>query len=1184
MRGMAVRFVLGRAGAGKTEHCLSQIASALREASSGEPLLLLVPEQSTLQMEQALVARSPRKSASGRGGAGYARARVLSFSSLANAVFDETGRPARLISPAARRFALRMLLDRVETDRAVFARVIDSPGFLQSIDQALLQFQRCDVGEEDLRTLAANEQDATLAAKLALLAELYARYRAWLGEERIDAPGLQRLLCRRLRAAESLRGVRLWVDGFAGFSALETAALIELCRGAAHAEISLLLDAQNFDPHSRTGDEAAASTGLFAPIQETRIELERRLRSAGVEVDPPLIVQPRTPPRFATAPRLVAIESYLASGGDGAAPGHVADVGDSLRVIRCATQRDELRAAAHEIRSLVTRSAGAIRFADFALMSRDLSECAGVVREIFDEYEIPIFLDQRRSLSGHPLARAMAALFDAALHDVPPESAIALLHTGLTRASRDIAERMEEAIRRHSIRGRDLWLSRIAWDFDSGRRLPVTHEDDADDVIVEERDVPPDGDEAISASLAEARANLLSAIDELVAPHAAGATPTGREWAERLYSALHHLGAAEALAAWAAEAEASGDLEARDSHRAAWAATLELLQDLHDVLGEERVALPVVADLINDALKTRTFGLAPPTTDQVLVSAVDRSRHPELRFAWLFGMNDGVFPQPEQSSSLFSAEESDRLADAGVADFAATRRHSEDERLLYYIATTRASQRLTMSYARFDAKGDERPPSRWLRELSIGAVDAAPPEATPVTLRELTRGLLTSEGATGDASHRALQELADRSGELGTRLRRLLGGRAYMNRPAELGNFRRARDEAAGVIWRASPTEIESYLQCPFRHFVRYGLRLSEAAAPRPMHLDLGEALHEILAESIADSIGQADWTAWLERGWELALDRSVRRWIARLPATLQRRRAAWWHRARSIRAVVEPKLQSVVDGLRRGAFRPLRVEAAFGRSSERAVLLPIDESRAVAIIGQIDRIDVGQGDAPPSLVIHDYKSTAKSLGHPLLLGSRLQVFLYALAAPALAGGDERDRANPAQAIVSGVFLSPLFPDLSAAEKEYFRAAPADQRAYLYRPFGAFADTIADALDQSLSHGRPSPVARMRLKKPTKKDPAPGFNSRESGDVLTPEDFEQRLEQARETLRRAAEGVAKGDISIAPLVLDRTRACKNCEFGHVCRFEPARNASRPAEAVLPIFRPSKPANTEERSE
>lgn len=85
---MAFRFVLGRAGGGKTTWCLQEIKRRLAERPDGRPLIWLVPEQATSQAEYALI-QSPELG-------GTLRAQVLSFRRLAWRVMQEVGGTARL--------------------------------------------------------------------------------------------------------------------------------------------------------------------------------------------------------------------------------------------------------------------------------------------------------------------------------------------------------------------------------------------------------------------------------------------------------------------------------------------------------------------------------------------------------------------------------------------------------------------------------------------------------------------------------------------------------------------------------------------------------------------------------------------------------------------------------------------------------------------------------------------------------------------------------------------------------------------------------------------------------------------------------------------------------------------------------------------------------------------------------
>src|SRR5699024_10516800 len=80
---MSLRFILGRAGSGKTTHCIEDIHGKLREQPNGSPLIVLVPDQMTFQMEYRLAVAPDL--------GGMSRAQVFSFSRLALNILGQTG-------------------------------------------------------------------------------------------------------------------------------------------------------------------------------------------------------------------------------------------------------------------------------------------------------------------------------------------------------------------------------------------------------------------------------------------------------------------------------------------------------------------------------------------------------------------------------------------------------------------------------------------------------------------------------------------------------------------------------------------------------------------------------------------------------------------------------------------------------------------------------------------------------------------------------------------------------------------------------------------------------------------------------------------------------------------------------------------------------------------------------------
>ena len=110
---MSVRFILGRAGTGKTYYCLNAIREELKRSQAGPPLLFLVPDQATFEMSRALLRDGDLP--------GYARAHVLSFRRLAYHVFNEVGGPT--LPPAghlARQLVIARVLEQNKSKLTVF--------------------------------------------------------------------------------------------------------------------------------------------------------------------------------------------------------------------------------------------------------------------------------------------------------------------------------------------------------------------------------------------------------------------------------------------------------------------------------------------------------------------------------------------------------------------------------------------------------------------------------------------------------------------------------------------------------------------------------------------------------------------------------------------------------------------------------------------------------------------------------------------------------------------------------------------------------------------------------------------------------------------------------------------------------------------------------------------------------
>ncbi|MEW6200225.1 MAG: PD-(D/E)XK nuclease family protein [Planctomycetota bacterium] len=1161
---MAVTFVLGRAGTGKTRGCLDAIRAELAHDDDSRRLLLLVPEQAGLQMERALALSAPR--------GGYWRAEVLSFSRLAHRVFAQTGTAPTIVGTPTRGLALRRLVASRRAELRVWRRLSRTAGFYAELERLIEELIREEVAPADLRAAADQvpDDDATLRD----LARVYDDYVAWLGPGRIDAGALAAAIRERMDRLPWLADASIWVDGFAGFTGAELHTLVELARRARDVTITLLLDPASpivADPH-RTPD----SLGLFQRTELTYQRLVRSFAEANVTIKPPTRLAPPVVPRFASAPALATLEAGLATPVAVAEATSAGPPAGAVRLCEFTTHRDELRAAAGWIRTTIADSAGTLHFRDFAVIARDLEPFADLVAEVFAEYEIPYFLDRRRPLRSHPLARLLPALLEAVRTDFDAPVMVRLLRTRLLPLDADQAEQLENVLVGECVRGLDAWRQ-PRWELEAAGRLVEAFAPQRAAIVAalqplielfadEESRLTPlpsrspratrRGKEGLREGQDPHLKNAPSASQQPAPP-----TAPGEAWARALHEVLERLGIRRRLADWINAARREQRWETAETHRLAWTTVCETLDDLHTVLGDMPVSAEEVAAVLESALGDLTLGLAPPTVDQVLVSAIERSRHPDIRHAWVFAFNEGLFPARPPDDLLLSTEQREMLRDAGLPAPAARREDVLAERLLAYIALTRPSQSLTVSFAAVGDNGDELLPSplvtelmRALPSLTAGRPAGSPP---PTCLTELARGYLETRGDALHARYRRLCREVEAAPSLAGRLAWLLRGTAYHNTPPPIGNYRRVSD---AVVWDASPSEIETYLQCPFKHFARYGLRLDPFRGPLPVRWDLGSLAHEILADVTRRAMGapggvrrvpDARWQEWLEE--------SVRDRWARRPADLPQRRPDLVFLGGVLVGFLRDVVAVHAERWRRGRFEPIACEQRFAGDGAPDALpgveLPLADGGRVRVHGQIDRIDRAADGEQAALLVYDYKSgPPESVKQVFLTGNRLQLFLYLLAARQTLARQPDTRA-------AGVLLAPLYPDMTSLDSRYvIEAREPEQTMYLYRPRGLIEASVAPWLDPKLGTTS-SPVAQLRLKK--------DGDFYKHSDVAAAEDIAARIDLAAQTVLHAAAGIDRGAIDVAPLLEAKTLACRNCEFQALCRYDPAFNRPRRAETTLP---------------
>jgi ATP-dependent helicase/nuclease subunit B len=1181
---LSLRVIAGPAGSGKTTYITSEIVSELLRrhrrpiggqggatgsgfSSANPPILLIVPDQATFQMERKVLEDSRLR--------GFFDLHILSFRRLCLKVLDECGGVSLpFITQVGRSMAIQSVLWEHRKDLTVFAPMVDYPGFRETLGRTLQELSLYEVSPGDMQPAAKSATNLPyLEQKIRDLEVVLRAYREFLAGRFFDPEDYLEMAAVKIPGSSLVRGSTVWIDGFSGFTPKEYKVLRAIMESAEQTNVALCLDRREL-----SGPVSASS--LFYPTRQVYEKVLALASDAGVSVEPVVhLGEDGVPPRFRGTFDLARLEmaARLSGGTPGRAEAHPLSTAPGepevtgrgtceespdrpgVVLVSATNPMAEVEFVAREIVKLV-RDEG-LRYRDITVEARDLSGYADLIELVFADHGIPFFLDRKRSLTHHPLSELLRSSLEVVTGSFPSDSVFRYLKTDLVPVPREVVDRLENYVLAHGIQG-ERWIAKEPWRY-------------ARKSMVGEEEVVTESDDARFAD--SARRQAVVHLERFYRRLKGRRTSlTAREISRAVYDLLTDLDVPATLERWQALAEESGDLAEAQDHAGVWDKVMEILEQAEEILGEREVDLKTYAVLVDAGLEDIRLGVIPPSLDQVLIGAIDRSRQPECKVTFLIGALSGVFPRRQAEDSVFTDEERAYLSEKGIELEPDSITRQLNEQYLVYIALTRPSMRLYISYPLGDAEGKAQtsshvlgmvkrvfsglgevtaamePPGRWPDDLDY----VVPARARGIAARRLS--LLRQGLRAGDAWAEVYRWLIEPERIDVSRV--VLGSLSFTNklRPLDGSLVRRLYGSAP----ETSVSRLERFSACPFYHFASDGLGLRERDIYRLEPADAGTFLHNAMKEFVErlSSLG-ADWKDLTEADITSLANSVVDKLVPEVRDELFMSSARYRYVADALRRIVDRAALVTAEHMRRGGFRPVCTEVRFGMGEGlppyRIKVSPREE---VVLRGQIDRVDVGFTGMRPYIRIVDYKSSTRSLDLvDVWSGLSLQLLVYLIVAlenwpliarmggvagTALPGpGAPLTRKGPLPAgALYFTLRDPMIPEKGPV--------PPDVSARNITKALRMTGLLIDDLDvlrvmdcDSRSHSDIIPVTFT----------SKGVGGRSS--VARLEDFEALLGYVRRKVKEMCDRIFSGDIEIAPYRRGEKRACTFCPYGPLCSFD-----------------------------
>ena len=1167
-----LRIIVGRAGVGKTHHCLEEISQELKQEPNGPPLLLVVPEESTFAMERAILKQS--------GLSGICRAKVLSFRRLRWRILQKAGGvPEPPLTDLGQKLLLAGLLQTHRDELTIFQDVTDHPGFVDQLHRTIKELQQTDLGlswlptesltsssyiasaldlmEWDGRDGQAREQ--VLEAKAHDLALIWREYQKALRQLGLvdDSHSWVQAIKGVARVAP-LAETKVWIDGINRLQAPEMGLIAALMQKVKGISITLRLDpASSID---QDGGVFAYSKATFQSLIELAASLsvpcavdellhQSKAVSSSVSSQPLVSITSR----FVTE-ELAHIEGQLRYPKGYRIP--FTDPPRSLNIVSAANQRDEVIQAA---RFLIgqARDSGT-RWREMAVAASDLELYGGLLTHIFSDCGIPFFLDQPRSVHWHPLMVMLSGVLEVITSDYKTETLMQVLKSDLAPGSRYQVDCLENYALASGIDGR-LWrepaiLSKIRHEL---------------------------GEEAVPDGL------LMPLISLYEKVATAKDTPVpGRQLMSDLWSLLEQWGIPARIDYWVnqeKELGSDGELGSENAavstseHATIWNLWVDLVDDFMQSLGDTPLLWDQFASLLQSGLDNLRLTRIPQGLDQVLISTPKRVLNSEVKVLTILGADEQHLQVTRGEDTILNDAERLALQAKGWHLEPRGQLQMIEEPLFWYSLFTRSKETLYVSYSLADGDGKALEPAAIVKELyelfpGLDAVDASVMDNQAANHHDMTELPCTISDAASFVS-KVLRKCKDGSSEIDeakqnmvlalydwlvsqkegkSALARCLAGLNYTNQAGPLSDGVLQRLYGGNLVTNVH--HLEAAAQCPFQFFARAVLKLEERRQLRWDPRVEGQLWHDALArlarrlkedELDLAKLQEAELREIADEVWQEVAYRYAPAYADIVES--------YKHTIRCLGRGFQRVVLVLSEHAQRGQFRPLAVEVSFGASQGfPAWRIPLLGHDSVYVRGRIDRVETARDGDILYIRVMDFKRGVKKLRlHDVYQGFSLQLLAYLGAlmdnSQALLRNQSDSTSTNLQLAPAGALYFPLSEPLVKLDGPLDEESLAAQLLAKYRTSGiVVSDPDVIELMEAELEGR-SALLPIGI---TKKG---GLYKGSSAYAI--EEVDILLAYAKLCIQALATGILNGKIDIQPYRKARDRACRYCQYLSLCRFE-----------------------------
>ena len=974
----------------------------------------------------------------------------------------------------------------------------------------LTELKKHGVSLDNLETLKENIEDTYLESKLNDIYTVYSQFQEKIKNNYIDENDSLTILKEQLDSTNMFDNTEIYIDEFVGFTKQEYDIIEKLLEKAYKVTISI-----TSDELYKTKD---ASNDIFYTNKETISKILKIAKANNIKIEEP--VKQEEIYRFKNK-ELNHIEENLYNFPYKKFNEDVTN----LKLFLANNQYSEVENIARTIVKLV-RDEG-YRYRDIAIITKNIDTYSNLCKAIFNEYNIPVYIDEKRDLSQNILVKYLISILDVFSKNWTYDSVINYIKSGFTNISQEDIYLLENYALEWNVRG-SLWYKQD-WNF---------------------RDADEKGEEQI-AHLNELRRNIVDPLVKL--KNNLSGKKSAKQISENLYKFFIENKIDEILAEKINKLNEAQEVSISAEYETSWKIIMQVLDEIVLVFGDENITFETYMQILKTGLGESKLGTIPMAQDEVTVGDVDRSRSHKIKIVFIIGLNDGMFPGTTKAEGFLNDADREKILEKGIELAKGTVDRIYEDNFNIYKAFTTAEEKMYLSYSSSDMEGKSLRQSilvsrtkkifTKLQEES----DIIQRKSEICTKQNTFEELLINlrdfrDGKEIDPIWFKIYNIFDNDTEWKPKLESAIKALSYTNVPEKI--TKENVEKMYGDVLKTSVSRLEQYSSCPFSYYLKYGLKLNEKETFNLEAVDTGTFMHDVIDSFFARLDEQ-------EINIKQITDEEIEEIVTDIiqdKLNLNKNyiytvSAKYKILAGRLKKVVTTSMKYIVQSIKQSEFEVFGHEIEFGGKGQyKPITVKTDDGKRVEIIGKIDRVDILKNPDGTYVRIIDYKSSIKNIDlNQVVSGLQLQLLTYL-----------NETCKVEDFLPAGVLYFNLSNPSISSEKNMTDEEIENKIKQEFKMKGLIlADVnIIRKMDTKIDETGTSTIIPAGIKKD-------GEINNLKTSAISKEQFNYLQKYMNKLIKQISESILAGNIEVKPYYNTKlkTTPCTYCKYRSICRFD-----------------------------